>query len=149
MQIHFCQKEISKFFYEIHPRLNLAFSIAFIKDVKIDSQKDVVDFLNGSMFPFHKNKPLHLMENGYLKIESNTDIVFSKNLLNLLGFESFDSRIQPSISHLPSENDYEHKIFGEEASLIYPDMLSRMEEESTIYSNYRKVSKLSLKLGVN
>ena len=130
-----------KVFYEIHPRLNLAFSIAFIKDVKIDSQKDVVNFLNGTMFPFHEKKPLHLMENGYVKIESNIDIVFSKHLLNLLGFESFNSKTHPSSSYLPSENEYEHKIFGEDVLLIYPDMLSRMEEESTIYSNYRALAR--------
>ena len=132
-----------KVFYEIHPRLNLAFSIAFIKDVKIDSQKDVVDFLNGSMFPFHKNKPLHFLEDGYLKIESNIDIIFSKNLLNLLGFKNFDSKIYPFSSHLPSENEYEHKIFVEDsnATVVYPDMLSRMEEESTVYSNYRTLAR--------
>ena len=45
-------------FYEIHPRLGYAFSVAFIKDISINSQKDVVDFLNAFMFPFHKKKPL-------------------------------------------------------------------------------------------
>ena len=44
-------------FYEIHPRLGFAFSIAFIKDISIHSQKDVVNFLNSFMFPFHKKKP--------------------------------------------------------------------------------------------
>ena len=50
-------------FYEIHPRLNFAFSIAFIKDVNIHSQKDVVSFLNSFMFPFHKRKLLKHLEN--------------------------------------------------------------------------------------
>ena len=63
-------------FYEIHPRLNLAFSIAFIKDISIQSQKDVADFLNSYMFPFHKEKPLKYMGNGYIAIESNLNIFF-------------------------------------------------------------------------
>ena len=43
-------------YYEIHPRLNIAFSIAFIKDISIHSQKEVIEFLNSNMFPFHKKK---------------------------------------------------------------------------------------------
>ena len=49
-------------FYEIHPRFNFAFSVAFIKDISIHSQKDVVDLLNLFMFPFHKKKHWNILE---------------------------------------------------------------------------------------
>ena len=71
-------------FYEIHPRLGFAFSIAYIKDISIHSRKDVVNFLNSFMFPFHKKKPLSYLEHGYVKIESNLNIFLSKNLLLML-----------------------------------------------------------------
>ena len=63
-------------FYEIHPRINFAFSIAFIKDVRIQSQKDLVNILNSFMFPFHKRKPLKYLENGYVEIETNLNTKF-------------------------------------------------------------------------
>ena len=78
-------------FYEIHPRLNFAFSIAFIKDISIPSQQDIVKLLNTFMFPFHKKKPLKYLRNGYVVIRSNLNLYMSKNLLQLLGFNSFES----------------------------------------------------------
>ena len=129
-------------FYEIHPRLGFAFSIAFIKDISIHSQKDVVNFLNSFMFPFHKKKPLSYLEHGYVKIESNLNIFLSKNLLDLLGFNSFESEMSPTHLNLPTKEKYLDKNFIEDPyapAIIYPDMLSRMEEESTVYSNYRKL----------
>ena len=126
-----------KVFYEIHPRLNFAFSIAFIKDITFDSQNDVVNLLNGSMFPFHKKKPLQLMENGYVGIKSNLNMYISQNLLNLLGFVSFDSEMSPSNIYLPLENEYIGGNFVEDPKTNYKDMLERMEEESPIYENYR------------
>ena len=128
-------------FYEIHPRLGFAFSIAFIKDISIHSQKDVVDFLNSFMFPFHKKKPLSYLEHGYVKIESNLNMFLSKDLLHLLGFNSFESEMSPTHLNLPTKDKYLDNNFVEDpnASVIYPDMLSRMEEDSPVYSNYRKL----------
>merc|ERR1712105_194499 len=60
--------------------------VLILKDISINSQKDVVDFLNAFMFPFHKTKPLNLLANGYVKLESNLNMFLSKNLLQLLGF---------------------------------------------------------------
>ena len=125
-------------FYEIHPRLNFAFSIAFIKDISIRSQKDVVDLLNSFMFPFHKNKPLKYFSNDYIEIESNLNLYMSKNLLQLLGFNFFESEKLLNHLNLPLRNKYMDKFIKDPyAPVIYPDMLTRMEEESPMYSNYR------------
>ena len=125
-------------FYEIHPRFNFAFSVAFIKDISIRSQKDVVDLLNSFMFPFHKKKPLKYFSNDYIEIESNLNLYMSKNLLQLLGFISFESETLVKHLNLPLRSKYKDKFIEEPyASVTYPDMLSRMEEESPLYSNYR------------
>ena len=125
-------------FYEIHPRLNLAFSIAFIKDISIQSQKDVADFLNSYMFPFHKEKPLRYMGNGYIAIESNLNIFLSNKVFQLLGFNKFESEVYAKHLHLPSRNIYTDTIFPEDsAPTNYTDMLQILEEESALYSNYR------------
>ena len=131
-------------FYEIHPRLGFAFSIVFIKDISIHSQRDVVNFLNSFTFPFHKKKPLTFLEHGHVKIESNLNMFFSKNLLQLLGFNSFESEISPTHLNIPKKEKYLSKNFIEDPYapvIIYPDMLSRMEEDSPVYSNYRALAK--------
>jgi hypothetical protein len=125
-------------FYEIHPRLNLAFSIAFIKDISIQSQKDVADFLNSYMFPFHKEKPLKYMGNGYIAIESNLNIFLSNTVFQLLGFNNFESEVYSKHLYLPSRNIYIDTIFPEDsAPTSYTDMLQILEEESPLYKNYR------------
>ena len=125
-------------FYEIHPRLNFAFSVAFIKDISIRSQKDVVDLLNSFMFPFHNKKPLKYLSNDYIEIESNLNIYMSKNLLQLLGFNSFESDKLTRYLNLPLRSTYRDKFIEDSyAPVIYPDMLSRMEDESDMYANYR------------
>ena len=125
-------------FYEIHPRLNFAFSVAFIKDISIRSQKDVVDLLNSFMFPFHNKKPLKYLSNDYIEIESNLNIYMSKNLLQLLGFNSFESEKLTRYLNLPLRSTYRDKFIEDSyAPVIYPDMLSRMEDESDMYANYR------------
>ena len=131
-------------FYEIHPRINFAFSIAFIKDVSIQSQKDLVNLLNSFMFPFHKRKPLKYLENGYVEIETNLNIILSKNLIQLLGFNSFE--LQESQRHLnvPLKAKYLLETLPDVieniyASTIYTDMLSRLEEKSSVYLNYRSL----------
>ena len=127
-------------FYEIHPRLGFAFSVAFIKDISINSQKDVVDFLNAFMFPFHKKKPLNLLANGYVKLESNLNMFLSKNLLQLLGFNCFESEMTATHLNIPTKEKYLDRNFIEDSYAEitwHQDMLSRMEEDSPVYSNYR------------
>ena len=125
-------------FYEIHPRFNFAFSVAFIKDISIRSQKDVVDLLNSFMFPFHNKKPLKYLSNDYIEIETNLNIYMSKNLLQLLGFNSFESEKLTRYLNLPLRSTYRDKFIEDSyAPVIYPDMLSRMEDESDMYANYR------------
>ena len=127
-------------FYEIHPRLGFAFSVAFIKDISINSQKDVVDFLNAFMFPFHKKKPLNLLANGYVKLESNLNMFLSKNLLQLLGFNSFETEMSPTHLNIPTKEKYLDRNINEDSYAEitwYQDMLSRLEEDSPMYSKYR------------
>ena len=122
-------------FYEIHPRLNFAFSIAFIKDVSIHSQKDVLNFFNAFMFPFHKNKPLKYLKSGYIEIKSNLNIFLSNKVFQLLGFDSFESRVTEKQLDLPKKNEFEPIMDSAPTSHI--DMLQILEEESSVYSNYR------------
>ena len=127
-------------YYELHPRLNFAFSIAFIKDISIHSQKDVIDLLNSFMFPFHRKKPLKYFENGFIAIETNLNLYISKNLFQILGFNNFNSETSVKRFHLPLRNEYIDKGFIEDPYapvITYEDMLSRMEEESPMYSIYR------------
>ena len=74
---------------EIHPRLNFAISVAYVKDVTIDSKAEMVEFLNSTMFPFHEVKPIMISPSGVITIESNLNLFVSENILNLLGFNSF------------------------------------------------------------
>ena len=63
------------------------------------------------MFPFHKRKPLKYLENGYVEIETNLNLFMSKNLLQLLGFNSF--KFQESENHLnvPIKTKYLLRVF--------------------------------------
>ena len=131
-----CSSSDCEVFYEIHPRLHFAFSIAFIKDITFYSQKDLVDFLNSCMFPFHKKKPLKYMPDGYVRIDSNLNIFISKSILSLLGITSFETYIgekeinQCGISEkqikLPSREEY--------SLLFHQDNL-----QSPIYSAYHNL----------
>ena len=136
-------------FYEIHPRLNFTFSVAFIKDISIHSQRDVVNFLNSYMFPFHKKKPLKYLTNGYIGIETNLNLYMSKNLFQLLGFINFESEISSKHLHPPLKEQYKNFIEDIYSPTIYQDMLARMEEESPLYSNYRALIKQKPKGRIN
>jgi hypothetical protein len=122
-------------FYEIHPRLNFAFAIAYAEDITVNSKEEVVKFLNEFMFPFHKDKPIKYSVNSKIIIESNLDMYMSKNLLSLLGFTSFQENSQmyknikfPSVFEIESE--LEHILRMKQHSL---------EQESSIYSHYRRL----------
>ena len=92
------------------------------------------------MFPFHKKKPLNLLANGYVKLESNLNMFLSKNLLQLLGFNCFESKMSATHLNIPTKEKYLDRNFIEDSyaeMTWHQDMLSRMEEDSPVYSNYR------------
>jgi hypothetical protein len=125
-------------FYEIHPRLNFAFAIAYAKDITVNSKAEVVKFLNEFMFPFHKDKPIKYSVDSKIIIESNLDMYMSKNLLSLLGFTSFQENTQmyqnikfPSVLEIESELDHILKIKQNSTDLL--------EQEFPIYTHYRRL----------
>ena len=130
---------------EIHPRLNFAISVAYVKDVTIDSKAEMVKFLNSTMFPFHEVKPIKISTSGVIAIESNLNIYVSQNIFNLLGFNSSESLEFIQEIDLPS-NDLVQKLSedidgkNEDMQLVFSDQLERMENNSKIYNNYRQLS---------
>ena len=130
---------------EIHPRLNFAISVAYVKDVTINSKAEMVEFLNSTMFPFHVVKPIKISASGVITIESNLDVFVSENILNLLGFNSFVSSDFIEEINLPS-NELVQKLSddiddeNEDMQLVYSDNLERLEKLSTVYNNYRQLS---------
>ena len=130
---------------EFHPRLNFAISVAYVKDVTIDSKAEMVEFLNSTMFPFHVVKPIKISASGVITIESNLNLYMSQNIFNLLGFNSsvtpdfFEKISLPSnglVQKLSDDIDDEN----EDLQLVYSDNLERMEKTSKIYNNYRQLS---------
>ena len=130
---------------EIHPRLNFAISVAYVKDVTIDSKAEMVNFLNSTMFPFHVVKPIKISASGVITIESNLNIYVSQNILNLLGFNSSESSELIEEINLPS-NDLVQKLSDyidaedEDLQLVFSDNLERLEKSSSIYNNYRQLA---------
>lgn len=130
---------------EFHPRLNFAISVAYVKDVTIDSKAEMVEFLNSTMFPFHVVKPIKITASGVITIESNLNIFVSQNVCNLLGFNSSVSSEFIEEINLPSNklveklsDDIDNE--NENLQLVFSDNLERMEKNSTIYSNYRRLA---------
>ena len=122
--------------FEIHPRLNLAFSCSYLKDVSLVSKSNIVEFLNSFMFPFHIKKPLKYSSSGIVEINSNLDVYLSQNMLELLGFNQLESLTKNlPVLHFP-EIDINQNI--EESIVVHQDMLGQMESESEIYTMYRK-----------
>ena len=121
---------------EFHPRLNFAFSLASAKDVSMTSKTDMIQFLNLNFFPLHQNKPLKMGADGKVTIISDTDMYMSKNILNLLGFQNFQSICTPCpVLKFPNMFQYEDKNLDYVS--IHKDALARIEEESDLYTNYR------------
>ena len=122
--------------FEIHPRLNVAFSLTYLKDVSIVSKSNIVNFLNSFMFPFHVRKPLKYSSSGIVEIDSNLDIYLSQNMLELLGFNQLASLKKhiPAV-HFPEIVDINKDL--EESVIVHKDMLAQMESESDIYTMYR------------
>ena len=122
--------------FEIHPRLNAAFSCSYLKDVSLVSKSNIVEFLNSFMFPFHIKKPLKYSRSGIVEINSNLDIYLSQNMLELLGFSQLDPQQKNlPVLHFP-KIDINQNI--EESIVVHQDMLGQMESESEIYTMYRK-----------
>ena len=122
--------------FEIHPRLNIAFSCSYLKDVSLVSESNIVEFLNSFMFPFHIKKPLRYSSSSIVEISSNLDIYLSQNMLQLLGFNQLESPTKNlPVLHFP-EIDINQNF--EESIVVHQDMLGQMESESEIYTMYRK-----------
>ena len=121
---------------EFHPRLNFAFSLASAKDVSMTSKTDMIQFLNLNFFPLHKNKPLKMGADGKVTILSDTDMYMSKNILNLLGFQNFQSICTPC-PVLKFPNMFQYEDANLDYVSVHKDALARIEEESDLYSNYR------------
>ena len=84
------------------------------------------------------------MENGYVEIKTNLNIFFSKNLLQLLGFNSFQSEESQKHLNVPLKGKYLLQTLPDvieeiHASTVYTDMLNRLETKSSVYSNYRSL----------
>ena len=133
-------------FYEIHPRLNFAYAIAYAEDITVLSKEEVVKFLNDFMFPFHKDKPIKHLANNQITIESNLDMYMSKNLLSLLGFTRFQEYIQPyqnikfpTVLEIEREMDDILKL-KQRGYISNLDLLGLLEQESSIYTHLRKLN---------
>ena len=119
---------------EIHPRLNIAISLAYLKDITLDTTQDIVEFINGTMFPFHTKKPIRYGPSGLIEVESDFNIYLSASLMKLLGIHRHKTsdKLKSSIS-FPSD------IQDVDDDLVYPDALARMESNSPLYKKYREL----------
>ena len=128
---------------EIHPRLNFAFACGFLTDLTINSKEEVVKYLNSELFPFHKVKPLKILDTGKVSIKSNLNVFFSSNIINILGFSSFQKTKLTNQMRLPSFEiieDLSKDIDIDGPSVMqFPDDLARLENESYIYTKYRQL----------
>ena len=124
---------------EIHPRLNLVFSLVYLRDVKLSSKVQVVEILNRFLFPLHAKKPLSYTS-GKVKIDSNLPTFLSESTLKLLGFYKNGMSDKKMSLKVPLKEEYNHVIdFESDEKTVYPDDLARMESKSRFYSNYRNL----------
>ena len=127
---------------EIHPRLNYAMVCGFLTDLTINTKEEVVNYLNKELFPFHKVKPLKITSTGQIYIKSNLNIFLSSNIINILGFspsqrtDPIHQMIFPSDEIVKRVSNY---IENDEEWLNFDDELARLEYESDIYTNYRRL----------
>ena len=130
---------------EIHPRLNLAFSLVYLRDVKLSSKAQVVDILNRFLFPLHARKPISYTS-GRVEIDSKLPIFLSESILKLLGFYKDEISDEKMSLKVPLKEEFNHVIdFESDEQIVYPDDLARMEMESKFYSNYRTLISLKPK----
>ena len=72
----------SRITYEVHHRLNYAFSLSTVKDLSFKSKSELVLYLNKYMFPMHTTKPLEYHEKDEkVRIKSDLNMYFSFSLL--------------------------------------------------------------------
>ena len=125
---------------EIHPRLGFAFCIASTRDVTLKSKTDAVSFLNQTLFPLHKKKPLSIETSGQVSISTNLSMFMSKNLLNLLGFTQLKNENTScpvlKFSSLFQPNGRK----SDDMKLTHQDSLARITEESNLYTKYRNLN---------
>ena len=130
---------------EIHPRLNLAFSLVYLRDIKLSSKAQVVDILNRFLFPLHARKPISYTS-GRVEIDSKLPIFLSESILKLLGFYKDEISDEKMSLKVPLKEEFNHVIdFESDEQIVYPDDLARMEMESKFYSNYRTLISLKPK----
>ena len=122
---------------EIHPRLNFAFCIASARDVTLKSKTDAVSFLNQTLFPLHKKKPLNIEKSGQVSISTNLCMFMSKSLLNLLGFiELKNENVPCPMLNFSKPKDRK----SDDMTLTHQDSLARITGESNLYTKYRNLN---------
>ena len=127
--------------YEVHHRLNYAFVLSTVKDLNFKSKSELVSYLNKYMFPLHARKPLeyHKMHEK-VKIVSNMNMYFSHNLLAMLGFRNI-MKVQTVLPLLNFPSVFYNVTNVHPIVTIHRDSLAKMEEDSNLYQNYRKLSR--------
>ena len=129
--------------YEIHPRLSFAFSVAYCGDININSRRGIVNFLNSIMFPLHAKKPIQYAPSGMVTIESDLNMYMSESILELLGINQYEMKDKsvPMISFPDSDTIRQQLPIIDDENGLQPhdDILAKIEANSEIYLNYRKL----------
>ena len=130
---------------EVHPRLNFAISYSFLSDLTINSKEEVIKLLNNEVFPFHNTKPLKILDNGRVEINSDINIFMSSNIMNILGFKQIKIMKAEHRMTLPTFdiiNKYSDYVDKTPPRIAYTndDILAKLEEDSNLYSNYRRLT---------
>ena len=94
---------------EIHPRLNLAFALVYLRDIKVSSKTQVIELLNRFLFPLHAKKPL-TYSSGRVSMESKLPIFLSENILKLLGFYKGNVAKKTLSLKLPLKNEFKGRV---------------------------------------
>ena len=131
----------SRVTYEVHHRLNYAFCLSTVQDLSFKSKSELVLYLNKYMFPLHSRKPLQYDEKAEkLRIISDMNMYFSHSLLGMLGFKN-TAPLHTALPLLTFPSAFEEETNDEPMVEIHRDSLSKMEEDSNWYQNYRTLSR--------
>merc|ERR1711963_689897 len=114
---------------EVHPRLNFAISYSFLSDLTINSKEEV----------------LKILDNGRVEINSDINIFMSSNIMNILGFKQIKIMKAEHRMTLPTFdiiNKYSDYVDKTPPRIAYTndDILAKLEEDSNLYSNYRRLT---------
>jgi hypothetical protein len=118
-------------FIDIDSRFGYAYSISVLRDISFESNIEAVKFLNEYMFPFHKEKPISIDNNGKVSFDSNLDVFMSDNILKLLGFTQHINEYETVIpfAHFPS-------FFLDEHPYLAPDLKGRVKDRANLFRKY-------------